>query len=235
MPHQFMNRLIAGAIALLPLLICLIVLGLSIYPGGVRNAIASLVFFAIINLNIWLSRLITGDILFLFLLGSVIVVLVWGTLHALGSVNRQNPPSSLFRRWLRGLWVANGVWLALTPILLHYQVPLRIAFLQVKPALMEWIQVEVEVGTSAPINQTIGPYSIAQRIESPDGGIYLSLALPPFYSGYETTYGFVYQPNPHGSPFGGGYERRRHYRLYPLQDEWHWFRDNIGSDDWRNF
>ncbi|MGB3492521.1 MAG: hypothetical protein WBA57_07325 [Elainellaceae cyanobacterium] len=84
------------------------------------------------------------------------------------------------------------------------------------------------------VELTLKPYHIDMLAYRADGSAYFRLEDPLYVSEREF-YGFAYRPQQKGTPFGGGYEPRRSSTLHPLNEDWYWFRDTIGSDDWRAF
>jgi hypothetical protein len=236
-----MKFIVTSAIALVPPIICLALLGVGIYPGGVENAIILCILLVLVALNLFISNLIAGQvwaILTFVALGAIPVFILWHELRQSARVTNSPFPRRLpavFRRVLRWLWILNGCIVGLTIVLLSANMPLKWAFSQVEPSFSGLAAQASAPGAIAFIDQQVGPYLISEMVQSEAGGIYLWLYPPEFFVGDRTIYGFSHRPNSTGSPFGGGDENHRNYEIHPIEGDWYWFQDNFGTDDWRSF
>lgn len=118
--------------------------------------------------------------------------------------------------------------------LLKFYVPRRIAFTLSRPAFQQWLvshsaqpqrSPSQEQPLIQPLNQQLGFYQVDEYRSDPRGGSYFRVYSHGDGLGPDrVSYGFVYQPNATGSPFGDAA-----YRTHALTDGWFWFR---ASDDW---
>ena len=77
----------------------------------------------------------------------------------------------------------------------------------------------------ARLDRRLGLYQVERYAADPRGGVYFHVHSGADGIGPDRmNYGFVYQPNSRGTPFGAA-----DYRTYKLGDNWFWFR---ASDDW---
>ncbi|MEO1144293.1 MAG: hypothetical protein AAFY26_01640 [Cyanobacteria bacterium J06638_22] len=236
-----MKFIVTSAIALVPPITCLGLLGVGIYPGGVENAIIFFILLVLVALNVFISNLIAGQlwaILTFVALGAILVLVLWNELRQ-AAVN--NSPSSsrrlptMLRKVLRWLWILDGCIIGLTIVLLSANIPLKWAFSQVEPSFSDLAAQASAPGAIAFVDSQFRSYVISEMVQSEAGGIYLRLHPPAFFVSDRTIYGFAKRPNPNGSPFGGGDENHRNYEIHPIQGDWYWFQDNFGTDDWRDF
>lgn len=235
-----MRAMLAVAIALGPQMFCLLLLGASVYPDGVENVVIVLLLLLIIALNVFIANLVAGNPVTILLLVIGIVILIWQFSPLQRSPTQQHSASAsrratTLRQFWRWVWLLNGCVLGLTIILLSTNMLLKGTFSLVEPTFVNLIAQPPSPGAIAFIEQQVGPYYITEQAQSEAGGIYLKMRKPDFFVGDRTIYGFAYQPNASGSPFGGGLESDRHYQIHPIRGDWYWFQDNFGSDDWRHF
>lgn len=110
--------------------------------------------------------------------------------------------------------------------LLKFYVPRRIAFLVSRPAFESWlVQNSPKNSTARSLNTKLLIYHVDQYAADPRGGVYFRVYNTRDGLGPDTiSYGFAYQPNSQGSPFGAAY-----YGIYPLGNGWFWFQ---ASTDW---
>ncbi|MBE9101429.1 hypothetical protein [Vacuolonema iberomarrocanum] len=236
-----MKFIVTSAIALIPPIICLALLGVSIYPGGVENAIILFILLVLVALNLFISNLIAGQlwaILTFVLLGGIPILMLWREVRQ--SATNNSPSSShrlpvRLRKILRWLWILDGCIVGLTIVLLSANIPLKWSFSQVEPSFSDLAAQASTPGAIAFVDRQFGPYSVSEMVQSEAGGTYIRLRSPEFFVSDRTIYGFAHHPNPNGSPFGGGDENHRHYEVHSIDGEWHWFQDNFGTDDWRSF
>jgi hypothetical protein len=184
------------------LLFCIAVLVISIYPG----ALNSLLFPLSLALIIGMPMLV------------IIGIMVFGIL------TREGKWKSIQIPW-RGVALIAGMLLVLY-ILIKFYIPRRLAFIASRSAF-EQIRVQIPVAKAGKmrLDRQLGFYTVDEYAADSRGGVYFRV-----YSGGNgigidvTSYGFVYQPNPEGSPFGSA-----DYQVFYLSENWYWFRV---SDDW---
>ncbi|MGL5061128.1 MAG: hypothetical protein ACRC62_14240 [Microcoleus sp.] len=116
--------------------------------------------------------------------------------------------------------------------LLKFYIPRRIAFTFARPAFEGWLRKKPPQNTNQnspniprQLNIKLGIYQVDSYAIDRRGGQYFRVHSHGDGLGPDTiSYGFVYQPNREGSPFGDAY-----YRIYSLGDGWFWFQ---ASNDW---
>lgn len=192
----------ANLAVVLVLLACLLALTSSVYPGVLND----LVFLAIL-----LSFIVAPVV---GIIGSItLFVLVWrGRLKGAAI------------RW--GHVAAVIAILFGTYILLKKYVPRRIAFATSRSAFEQLVaQAPASDCQGSTLDKRLGVYRVDEYAADPRGGVYFRV-----YSGSDgigpdvMSYGFCYNPNPEGTPFGAA-----HYRRFRMGNGWCWFR---ASDDW---
>ena len=183
-------------------LACLSVLTIGVYPGV-------------------LNDLLFGAILLSFLVVPVVAVVTLVVIVVLALKGKLRKIAISWRTL--GLMFLT---LFLTYGLLRYYVPRRIAFALSRSAFEPFIaQAKPSEYQGTALNKRLGVYRVDQYAADPRGGVYFRV-----YSGGDgispdrMSYGFAYQPNPKGTPFGA-----TRYRVFPLGNDWYWFR---ASDDW---
>lgn len=187
-------------------------------------ALTSLGAVLLLTLAIWPGLL--GDVVFGFPLLIVFLPLlgIWFLmLVALAVFDLQGgwQPTNR-RRW--GLWSATVMFATLALLSLHVPERIGIAGTYVEfdglaHGLLAKHPVEIAKGTR------VGPYVIEDYAEDERGGVYFRTHIGPDGIGPDTmSYGFVYQPNSKGSPFGNA-----GYRFRKLFGDWYAF---AVSDDW---
>ncbi len=114
----------------------------------------------------------------------------------------------------------------LTSVLIRTNLPQVLAFSISRPAfevlLADPVKLEDLCGQRLP--QQVGLYFVMECDRDPRGGVYFSTGSHGFLFDSDT-YGFVYQPNAHGSQRFG----EDPYEYYPVVDGWYWFR---AGRDW---
>ena len=106
-----------------------------------------------------------------------------------------------------------------------FYVPRRIAFAWSRAAFQQIVDDAAEKKDDPDFNRRVGPYFVDEFLHDERGGAYLRV-----YVGFDgigpdvMSYGFCYEPNRDGSPFGAD-----EYRTFRLGDGWYWFR---ASDDY---
>jgi hypothetical protein len=184
------------------LAVCVAVLITSIYPGALDS-----LFFAVILVSI------LGMPIF-----AVVGLWCWSILARQGKLRSIKVP-------IRSIAVIAGI-LLVSYILLKFYIPRRLAFMASQSAF-EQIRVQVPVSGSKKmtLNRKLGFYEVDEYAADSRGGVYFRV-----YSGGSglgsdvSSYGFAYQPNREGSPFGAA-----NYQVFYLHGDWYWFRV---SDDW---
>lgn len=176
---------------------CLVALVISIYPGWLND----LLVFAIL-LGVFVVPIV--------LVGAVVFLVI-----QFRSGDRQFP------------WKYATITLLVlftTYSALRFYIPRRIAFAACRSSFQSLID-GGGVLDSRNFDRRIGPYHIDECRTDDRGGVYFRV-----YSGLHgigpdvMSYGFCYNPNRDGSPFGAA-----HYRTFRLSEGWYWFR---ASDDW---
>ncbi|MCF4967473.1 hypothetical protein [Nostoc sp. CMAA1605] len=111
-------------------------------------------------------------------------------------------------------------------ILLKFYIPRRLAFMISRSAFEQTrVRIPFSVNRKTTLDRRLGLYTVDELAIDSRGGVYFRV-----YSGGSgfspdtTSYGFVYQPNREGSPFG-----MANYQVFSLDENWYWFRV---SDDW---
>ncbi len=200
-----MNRSLT-LLLIVALILCAGVLALSIYPGLLQG-------FTIIFLCL------------LLLLGFALAIAIYFV-----RIVRQQRGRS--RQTLLLRLGAIALIFVGTYGLLKFYVPRRLAFALSRPAFEQWLSrhpPSVAAPPFAPAEpqqpMQLGAYVIDQAIADPRGGVYVRVNYRGDGFGPDIlSYGFAYQPNLEGSPFGNA-----HYQIYTLGDGWYWFQ---ASDDW---
>lgn len=195
-------KLAANLIIALTTLACVAALAISVYPG------------------------VLNHLLFLGILLSFLVVPVVGLAALIAGVVLARKGKL---RGLRMPWTRAAVVLALllgTYVLLKFYVPRRVAFAASRGAFEQILpQAKSSEYQGTPLNRRLGIYNVDQYAADPRGGVYFRVHRGRDGLGPDVmSYGFAYQPNPKGTPFGAA-----HYRVSSLGNDWYWFR---ASDDW---
>lgn len=125
-------------------------------------------------------------------------------------------------RW--GLWSAAVMFITLALLWMH--VPQRVVFAFCASRLKPFVN-DVPAGRNFEMGGPIhsGPYRIDEYAGDERGGVFFRTRTGPDGIGPDTmSYGFVYNPNREGTPFGNA-----HYYLDHLFGDWYSF---AASDDW---
>lgn len=200
-------------------LLCVALLWLSCFPGALEDATIPLV----IIVAVLLQR--SGILIFLIL--AVIGTAVW---QRRSRQHSQRPSEALSlsphpRRYPKQLTIVTCLVLVITSVLLKINLPQKIAFSISRPAFEAFIAdtAKVDKLCGQTFKQPLGLYQVEECDHDPRGGIYLRTGLHDFM--FTSTYGFVHQPNPHGSErFGEDV-----YEYGSVVDDWYWFR---AAPDW---
>lgn len=168
--------------------------------------------------------------------GLLIDVLLWGVIGALAI----SPLVGLVAcvglivvwsrgrlQWARPLWkrlMIVPAFLAVTGALLIVEAPRRVAFWASRARFQQSVSLAPTDGVRK-LDRRVGLYWVDKCAADPRGGVYFGV-----YTGHDgigpdqMTYGFVYQPNPLGTPFGAA-----RYCTWPLGSDWYCF---AASNDW---
>lgn len=191
-----------NAVVLVALLGCASALAVSVYPG-VLNDVVLLGFFA-----------------------AVFVVPVAGVFALIAALHvaQEGRWRRLCVPW-RHIAVALAIMLGTYAVLKVY-VPRRIAFAASRTSFEKMLasapQSEFQ-GKS--LRRRLGVYQVDAYAADLRGGVYFRVYRGSDGIGPNTmSYGFAYEPNREGTPFGAA-----GYRVYRLGDGWYWFH---ASDDW---
>jgi len=120
---------------------------------------------------------------------------------------------------VRQVFVAPLV-VCLTYAMLTFYIPRRIAFRVVQSrfdSLVPSATVSEDGGTK--LDRWLGIYHVDEYAADPRGGVYFRTGSAPDLLAPDTMfYGFAFQPNGQGTPFGA-----RRYLVRPLGRDWYWF------------
>jgi hypothetical protein len=158
--------------------------------------------------------------LMLFLL-AVVVQFIFSIIRQL----RKNPADAKisFFRFILGTAI-----LVLTAAIAWLQIPLRIPFYFCKTSFEPFVKLAPAseyAGEIHTLNKRLGIWYVNQYATDPRGGTYFRIASGMDGFGPDvTSYGFAFQPNSQGSPFGNA-----HYAPSHLIGDWFYFKV---SDDW---
>jgi hypothetical protein len=177
-------------------------LSLAVWPGILEDAIFEIPFFC-------LSLPLLGCWFFL-LVGLALRDLAW-----------KPAPSTKRRQW--GLWSAAVMFG--TMALLWFHVPQRLVFALCCSELRGLVDATpVDAIRSKELGRQIGPYWVDRYGTDRRGGVYFRTHTGPDGIGPDQmSYGFAFQPNDQGTPFGNAGYRCRH-----LFGDWYVF---AASDD----
>jgi hypothetical protein len=118
---------------------------------------------------------------------------------------------------------AVALFAVVTAGMVFFEVPQRVAFALSRSAFDKACK-------SAPegrheLHSRFGIYQVDEYAKDPRGGVFFRThACPDGWSPDTMSYGFVYQPNQIGTPFGAA-----HYEVYHMIGDWYCFQV---SDDW---
>lgn len=178
---------------------CVAALAISIFPGWLNN----LLFIAV-------------------LLGIFVVPITLIVLGILAFIHYRRGNIHIGRIPWKCVATTLGM-LFFTYAALKFYIPRRIAFACYRSSFQQFVSNGVR-GTHD-FNNQIGPYHVDKCLVDDRGGIYFRIYSRADGIGPDTmSYGFCYNPNSDGSPFGAA-----RYRTFRLGNGWYWFR---ASDDW---
>ena len=107
--------------------------------------------------------------------------------------------------------------------LVVFAVPRRVAFALSRSAFDE--ACKSAPSSKQELNSRLGLYHVDEYAKDSRGGVFFRVGTGPDGLGPDLmSYGFVYQPNREGTPFGAA-----HYELSHLTGDWYLFQ---ASDDW---
>jgi hypothetical protein len=194
---------------------CSVLLLLSIYPGVLQSNVISLIWSL---LGLLLIVFIFCCIIFYVAFLIVALVMKWRSPQTMTTPLYPSLSTTAKLRIGFILAVALGAF-----GLLKFYVPRRIAFQVSRPAFEQWLAQNPAKTTN--INRQLGLYNVDHYAIDQRGGKYFRVHSHGDGLGPDTvSYGFVYQPNSEGSPFGAA-----HYSIHPLGNGWYWFES---SSDW---
>lgn len=193
-------RLIVRILLGLTILGAFAALGLSIWPGVLNR----LLFLSVISAVLWLPV--------------VVIALPFLAFH----LYRRHQQRRLSLLPIREA-IAIPVLMLIVFGLLVFYVPRRIAFASSRSDFELAAAGAPKSKQGVSLDRKLGIYQVDQYAADPRGGVYFRVHSTP--DGPDTTsFGFVQQPNPRGTPFGAA-----HYRVFRLTGDWYWFRV---SNDW---
>ena len=231
--------------------VCLTVLGLSIYPGWLQD----LLYWSII-LGLFASPILVGILaFFLFtqyrrgifrtsrvpkfyaivtlvrssskcsVIGASVAILARRSKQANLHDSSMQTNAARSRRNPPGRYKFAMTALSMlltTYTILKLYLPRRFAFAACRGSFQQIVDEGVE--DEFEFNQSIGPYKINDCFVDERGGTFFRVHSGGDGIGPDImSYGFCYKPNRHGTPFGAS-----GYRTYPLGEGWYWFQ---ASDD----
>ena len=197
--RYFPMKVLGKITMLVTIVVCAAALAISIWPG-------------------WLNDLVFIAVLMGFVVGPIILLALG--VFAFIQYRRGNLRTGEFP------WKYTTITLLMlitTYGMLRFYIPRRIAFASCRSSFQQIV--DGGVVDNSEFNRRIGPYRIDQCVTDDRGGTYFRV-----YSGSDgigpdvMSYGFCYNPNHDGSPFGAA-----HYQTFRLGNGWYWFR---ASDDW---
>lgn len=109
-----------------------------------------------------------------------------------------------------------------TAALVAFHVPLRVAFAISRGAFDGACKSAPDGGQG--LNSRLGIYHVDEYAKDPRGGVFFRVNTGPDGFIDLMSYGFAYQPNGQGTPFGAA-----HYKLCHVTGDWYQFQ---ASDDW---
>lgn len=170
--------------------------------------------------------------------GALDKLLFWGVLAAIVSIPTIGLVGVIFlivfmrRGVLKRLklpWrtiVAMTTIVFISTLLLTFYVPRRLAFMASRSAFESFLPQASQLHNQPiALNRKLVFYHVDTYARDARGGVYFRVYSTGAGLGPDLmSYGFVYQPNLKGSPFGAA-----GYQLFPLSQDWYWFQ---ASNDW---
>ncbi|MEM6839190.1 MAG: hypothetical protein AAF609_20380 [Cyanobacteria bacterium P01_C01_bin.120] len=196
-------KLFLAAVLLGINLLCLTLLGCSIWPGGLEN----LGFFMMIGW-LWMLPIALPAIAFIGI-----------GLYLQKIVKKSQPESQTAPPRWRGLVIVTVAIMFATHILIQLNLPMQAAFSISEADFAAYAsdaQIAEDRFDAAGLFERLGLYTVDYYAADPRGGTYFETSKAgPF----RMSYGFAYQPNKEGSPFGDDV-----YIIEPLYGDWYRFR-----------
>jgi hypothetical protein len=195
-----MKQLIGIVLLIGTVVVSLVLLYLGMYPGRLSDMLFSAVLFGFI----WLPVVL--------LVGAVLAVVLWRRGTRWADLPLKHAAIAL-------------VLLGCTVGLLVTGLPRQVGFSLSRGAFeAQLAAAPVREYGGAPLNAQLGVFVVKDYAADPRGGTYFRVFRGADGIGPDTmSYGFVYQPNDAGTPFGAA-----RYQVGPLGGEWYWFQ---ASDD----
>ena len=190
-----------------------VLFGLSIYPG----VLFDLLFVVAIFSPFWFPALIIGGFFLVSILGrSARKPRIGAALDLAADDIGASKATVHQRRWL----ILAPVIVAMSLILIWYDIPRRIAFVLSRPAFERRVATAPNsVHEGEPPGRRLGLYFVDRYVADPRGGVYFRTHAGPDGIGPDTmSYGFAFRPNREGSPFG-----RAGYHLSRMVGDWYGF------------
>lgn len=197
-------KIFSTATIYITLSVCVAILIISIYPGALDSLFFPVILVSIVCVPIF----------------AVLVIIFWG-LRTLGRRDLKSIrlPLQTFVPW-REVAIIAGIVLVCY-VLLKFYIPRRLAFMVSRTAF-EQVRVQLPVSAKGKItlNRKLGLYEVDEYAIDSRGGVYFRVSSGGDGLSPDTiSYGFAYQPNREGSPFGAA-----NYQVFYLYGNWYWFR-----------
>ena len=181
---------------------------LSAYPG----VLVDLLFVGILLSPLWLPALVIGGLVVFFFRARSARKKPLEPDIDLGGEELGGSELPTPRR--RPLLISASVMI-LSLILIVFGIPRRAAFLVSRPAFEPYVAT-APASDAKPLGRWLGVYYVDRYGADVRGGVYFRTHAGPDGIGPDTmSYGFAYQPNPKGTPFGNS-----HYGLTHLVGDW---------------
>lgn len=198
---------ILGKIAIcITLLISVAILIISIYPGALNSFFFPVMLVSIVCVPIF-----------------AVLAIIFCGLRILGRRDLQSIklPWQTFVLW-REVAIIAGIVLVCY-VLLKFYIPRRLAFM-ISQSAFEQVRVQLPISAKRNIklNRKLGLYEVDEYAIDSRGGVYFRVFWGGGGDGLSPdtiSYGFAYQPNSEGSPFGAA-----KYQVFYLYGDWYWFR-----------
>jgi hypothetical protein len=186
----------------------------------VINAFVAVGAIVLIMMSMW-PGFVIGCFLVLALPLIALLGIAW-LIVAVGALRQSGRPSK--PHLARQLMLA-PLLVCLTYGVLKFYVPRRIAFLAVRTRFDSFVaSAPVSDYGSKKLDRWIGIYHVDEYAADPRGGVYFRTGSGPDGIGPDMmSYGFVYRPNPQGTPFGA-----TRLEIRRITQDWCWFQT---SDD----
>ncbi len=191
----------------------LLLVGLSVYPG----VLVDLLFVGVLLSPLWFPALVIGGIIFLIVKArSTGKKPVGADLDLIGDEIGVGKETVHPRRRI----TTAPAFIAVSLILLWFGIPRRVAFLLSRPAFERLVATApANRYEGEPLGRRLGLYDVDRYAADPRGGVYFRTHAGPDGIGPDTmSYGFVFRPNPEGTPFG-----KAGYGLSYMVGDWYCF------------